>query len=53
MTIKKWLRKIGLGRGEAFIADKILTGAADAATGGAVSALDDAVKAAKRRSKEK
>ncbi len=52
MMFKKLLRKIGLGRGEAMIADHIITGAADAATGGAVSKAEEAFKAAKKKARK-
>lgn len=51
----KLLRKIGLGPIEAKIADTILEGVADRATGGAASKVEDAVEAigkeVKRRKK--
>lgn len=41
----KLLRKLGLGEVETKVADTILTGIADKATGGAASKAEDAVKA--------
>lgn len=47
------LRKLGLGRAEAQIADTILEEVADRATGGAASAIEDAVEVVGREVKRR
>lgn len=47
----KLLRKLGLGDGETKIADTILTGIANKATGGAASKVEDVVQTIKHRKK--